>query len=155
MLVSRWWGCGYSNQLPLMKFLPGMQCTRLTLVWIKLMGLNTVSLSFSVSLSLSPCLSLLSPFFLSFYVQMEFDEKELRKEISYAIKNIHGIRHVCSHLPPSSLSLSLSLSIYPSLSLSLSLYLSIYLSLSLSLSLTTSHSYLLSAHLMGSSQSHI
>lgn len=26
--------------------------------------------------------------------QMEFDEKELRKEISYAIKNIHGIRHV-------------------------------------------------------------
>ncbi|KAG7253275.1 hypothetical protein CRUP_035485, partial [Coryphaenoides rupestris] len=26
---------------------------------------------------------------------MEFDEKELRKEISYAIKNIHGIRHVC------------------------------------------------------------
>lgn len=25
---------------------------------------------------------------------MEFDEKELRKEISYAIKNIHGIRHV-------------------------------------------------------------
>ncbi|KAG7232407.1 hypothetical protein INR49_008896, partial [Caranx melampygus] len=28
-------------------------------------------------------------------VKMEFDEKELRKEISYAIKNIHGIRHVC------------------------------------------------------------
>ncbi|TSL28285.1 Dynamin-1 [Bagarius yarrelli] len=27
-------------------------------------------------------------------VKMEFDEKELRKEISYAIKNIHGIRHV-------------------------------------------------------------
>lgn len=26
--------------------------------------------------------------------QMEFDEKELRREISYAIKNIHGIRHV-------------------------------------------------------------
>ncbi|KAK0149493.1 Dynamin-1 [Merluccius polli] len=26
-------------------------------------------------------------------VKMEFDEKELRKEISYAIKNIHGIRH--------------------------------------------------------------
>lgn len=25
---------------------------------------------------------------------MEFDEKELRREISYAIKNIHGIRHV-------------------------------------------------------------
>ncbi len=25
---------------------------------------------------------------------MEFNEKELRKEISYAIKNIHGIRHV-------------------------------------------------------------
>lgn len=35
---------------------------------------------------------------------MEFDEKELRKEISYAIKNIHGVRQVeqtycCSHLP--------------------------------------------------------
>lgn len=29
-----------------------------------------------------------------FSLQMEFDEKELRKEISYAIKNIHGIRHV-------------------------------------------------------------
>uniref|UniRef100_A0A9J8CPZ6 dynamin GTPase n=1 Tax=Cyprinus carpio carpio TaxID=630221 RepID=A0A9J8CPZ6_CYPCA len=29
-------------------------------------------------------------------VKMEFDEKELRKEISYAIKNIHGIRYyVC------------------------------------------------------------
>uniref|UniRef100_A0A8C1PGB8 dynamin GTPase n=1 Tax=Cyprinus carpio TaxID=7962 RepID=A0A8C1PGB8_CYPCA len=27
-------------------------------------------------------------------VKMEFNEKELRKEISYAIKNIHGIRHV-------------------------------------------------------------
>ncbi|CAB1318538.1 unnamed protein product, partial [Coregonus sp. 'balchen'] len=26
-------------------------------------------------------------------VKMEFNEKELRKEISYAIKNIHGIRH--------------------------------------------------------------
>jgi len=26
--------------------------------------------------------------------QMEFDEKELRREISYAIKNIHGIRYV-------------------------------------------------------------
>lgn len=34
--------------------------------------------------------------------QMEFDEKELRKEISYAIKNIHGIRHVRlpAHPPP-------------------------------------------------------
>lgn len=29
--------------------------------------------------------------------QMEFDEKELRKEISYAIKNIHGVRQV---VPP-------------------------------------------------------
>ena len=27
-----------------------------------------------------------------FLFQMEFDEKELRREISYAIKNIHGIR---------------------------------------------------------------
>ena len=26
--------------------------------------------------------------------QMEFDEKELRREISYAIRNIHGIRYV-------------------------------------------------------------
>ena len=25
-------------------------------------------------------------------VRMEYDEKELRKEISYAIKNIHGVR---------------------------------------------------------------
>ena len=24
---------------------------------------------------------------------MEFDEKELRREITYAIKNIHGIRY--------------------------------------------------------------
>lgn len=27
-------------------------------------------------------------------VQMEFDEKDLRREISYAIKNIHGVRRV-------------------------------------------------------------
>ncbi|KAA8584545.1 hypothetical protein FQN60_008330, partial [Etheostoma spectabile] len=33
-------------------------------------------------------------------VKMEFNEKELRKEISYAIKNIHGIRHVLSLSPP-------------------------------------------------------
>ena len=26
------------------------------------------------------------------FFQIEFDEKELRKEITYAIKNIHGIR---------------------------------------------------------------
>ena len=32
---------------------------------------------------------------------MEFDEKELRKEISYAIKNIHGIRHVRPPTHPS------------------------------------------------------
>ncbi|KAL4623318.1 dynamin-1 [Arapaima gigas] len=31
-------------------------------------------------------------------VKMEFDEKELRKEISYAIKNIHGIRQAAPHL---------------------------------------------------------
>lgn len=36
-----------------------------------------------------------------FLLQMEFDEKELRREISYAIKNIHGIRHVS---PPPHLS---------------------------------------------------
>lgn len=28
------------------------------------------------------------------HLQMEFNEKELRREISYAIKNIHGIRQV-------------------------------------------------------------
>lgn len=28
--------------------------------------------------------------------QMEFDEKDLRREISYAIKNIHGVRHVAA-----------------------------------------------------------
>ncbi|CAB1332753.1 unnamed protein product [Coregonus sp. 'balchen'] len=33
-------------------------------------------------------------------VKMEFNEKELRKEISYAIKNIHGIRHVLPPHPP-------------------------------------------------------
>lgn len=27
---------------------------------------------------------------------MEFDEKDLRREISYAIKNIHGVRHVAA-----------------------------------------------------------
>lgn len=27
-------------------------------------------------------------------IQMEFDEKDLRREISYAIKNIHGVRQV-------------------------------------------------------------
>jgi len=27
-----------------------------------------------------------------FFDQIEFDEKELRREITYAIKNIHGIR---------------------------------------------------------------
>lgn len=47
--------------------------------------------------------------------QMEFDEKELRKEISYAIKNIHGIRHVrlstYSSVLPHLTSLDLSLSI--------------------------------------------
>ncbi|XP_017163283.1 dynamin-1a isoform X3 [Poecilia reticulata] len=32
-------------------------------------------------------------------VKMEFDEKELRKEISYAIKNIHGIRERLQHCP--------------------------------------------------------
>lgn len=34
--------------------------------------------------------------------QMEFNEKELRREISYAIKNIHGIRQVTQapRLPP-------------------------------------------------------
>lgn len=36
------------------------------------------------------------------YLQMEFDEKELRREISYAIKNIHGIRHVRPPTLPSS-----------------------------------------------------
>lgn len=31
---------------------------------------------------------------------MEFEEKELRKEISYAIKNIHGVRQVRPVSPP-------------------------------------------------------
>lgn len=55
---------------------------------------------------------------LSFLLQMEFDEKELRKEISYAIKNIHGIRHV---RPPTHPSIRASLPLYStSLSLSIS-----------------------------------
>ncbi|RLV63575.1 hypothetical protein DV515_00018133, partial [Chloebia gouldiae] len=32
-------------------------------------------------------------------VKMEFDEKDLRREISYAIKNIHGVRQVSSRDP--------------------------------------------------------
>jgi len=28
-----------------------------------------------------------------FHLQIEFDEKQLRREITYAIKNIHGIRY--------------------------------------------------------------
>lgn len=35
-----------------------------------------------------------SSLWLIFPLQMEFNEKELRREISYAIKNIHGIRQV-------------------------------------------------------------
>ena len=31
---------------------------------------------------------------MSHILQMEFDEKELRREITYAIKNIHGIRYI-------------------------------------------------------------
>lgn len=31
--------------------------------------------------------------------QMEFDEKDLRREISYAIKNIHGVRQVLGGAP--------------------------------------------------------
>lgn len=31
-------------------------------------------------------------FLFDFVLQIEFDEKELRREITYAIKNIHGIR---------------------------------------------------------------
>ncbi|KAG7240777.1 hypothetical protein INR49_026394, partial [Caranx melampygus] len=34
-------------------------------------------------------------------VKMEFDEKELRKEISYAIKNIHGVRQFYLHFSSS------------------------------------------------------
>lgn len=29
-------------------------------------------------------------------VKMEFDEKELRREIAFAIRNIHGMSHFCS-----------------------------------------------------------
>ncbi|XP_049989652.1 dynamin-2-like [Alexandromys fortis] len=32
-------------------------------------------------------------------VKMEFDEKDLRREISYAIKNIHGVRQVTWEVP--------------------------------------------------------
>lgn len=33
---------------------------------------------------------------------MEFDEKDLRREISYAIKNIHGVRQVLGGVPKKS-----------------------------------------------------
>lgn len=33
-------------------------------------------------------------------VKMEFDEKDLRREISYAIKNIHGVRQVPQGVSP-------------------------------------------------------
>ncbi len=33
------------------------------------------------------------------FPQIEFDEKELRREITYAIKNIHGIRYVQMQIP--------------------------------------------------------
>lgn len=36
---------------------------------------------------------------------MEFDEKDLRREISYAIKNIHGVRQVLRGELPGSLHL--------------------------------------------------
>uniref|UniRef100_A0A8C0VSD6 dynamin GTPase n=1 Tax=Cyanistes caeruleus TaxID=156563 RepID=A0A8C0VSD6_CYACU len=50
-------------------------------------------------------------------VKMEFDEKELRREISYAIKNIHGIRHPPFYLPfpCARVSFLLQLSQYPHL----------------------------------------
>uniref|UniRef100_A0AAX7UR50 Interferon-induced GTP-binding protein Mx n=1 Tax=Astatotilapia calliptera TaxID=8154 RepID=A0AAX7UR50_ASTCA len=55
-------------------------------------------------------------------VKMEFDEKELRKEISYAIKNIHGVRQVepgCEKTPHicllTCLTSFLSLTSYPRL----------------------------------------
>ena len=47
-------------------------------------------------------------FFLT-WSQMEFDEKELRKEISYAIKNIHGVRQVETALHMLQLALSFCL----------------------------------------------
>lgn len=39
------------------------------------------------------------------FSQMEFDEKDLRREISYAIKNIHGVRQVPRGEAPCSLHL--------------------------------------------------
>lgn len=57
----------------------------------------------------SECIYLIIPVVSVLYFQMEFDEKELRKEISYAIKNIHGIRHVCPPSLPSILTLPLHL----------------------------------------------
>uniref|UniRef100_A0A8C0G2M3 dynamin GTPase n=1 Tax=Chelonoidis abingdonii TaxID=106734 RepID=A0A8C0G2M3_CHEAB len=47
-------------------------------------------------------------------VKMEFDEKELRREISYAIKNIHGIRS-CPTFPCAHVFSFLQLSQYPHL----------------------------------------
>jgi hypothetical protein len=35
---------------------------------------------------------------MSYSFQIEFDEKELRREITFAIKNIHGIRYVSACL---------------------------------------------------------
>lgn len=37
--------------------------------------------------------------YLLVFSQMEFDEKDLRREISYAIKNIHGVRQVTWEVP--------------------------------------------------------
>lgn len=50
---------------------------------VRIPNLNILSLHFLTSSS---------KMFLCFVTQMECDEKEMRREISYAIKNIHGIR---------------------------------------------------------------
>lgn len=51
------------------------------------------SLSFALSLNI-----------LITFLQIEFDEKEMRREIMIAIKNIHGIRFILRNFPFSLLS---------------------------------------------------
>lgn len=44
---------------------------------------------------------------------MEFDEKDLRREISYAIKNIHGVRQVLGGVPKKSRGCGCPLGAFP------------------------------------------
>lgn len=57
--------------------------------------LGQLPLSFSHSLSVVLILFSVSAGFTPLWLpQMECDDKEMRREISYAIKNIHGIRYM-------------------------------------------------------------